>query len=255
MHASAEDLLSRIETDGFTVLPRVFAPERVDLIVDELTTALNAPVSVGRIQSETGTLYAARNILTLWPAAADVWREPVLSDALVHILGPDFGLVRTLFFDKPPRQSWTLPWHKDLTVAVRDNQLPSIHFRRPTQKAGVPHAEAPQELLERMLTVRIHLDDVTAENGPLKVIPGSHRSGKMLPNGDVPATTILANRGDVLLMRPLLAHCSGHAHPETWRHRRILHLEFAADTALPDGYAWHEFVPYAGDTACGAFLS
>jgi hypothetical protein len=46
----------------------------------------------------------------------------------------------------------------------------------------------------------------------------------------------------VLLMRPLLAHCSGKSHPETTRHRRILHFEFAADPHLPDGYIWHNFI-------------
>src|SRR5262249_58384817 len=114
-------------------------------------------------------------------------------------------LVRVLFFDKPPERSWALPWHKDLTVAVRDNRLPSRHFAKPTRKAGVPHVEAPPELLEAMLTARIHLDDVTEENGPLKVVPGSHRTGKALVlDGAVPHT-VLAGRGDVLLLRPLVA--------------------------------------------------
>jgi hypothetical protein len=47
----------------------------------------------------------------------------------------------------------------------------------------------------------------------------------------------------VLLIRPLVAHCSGKSHPDTRRHRRILHLEFAASPHLPDGYAWHDFLP------------
>jgi hypothetical protein len=55
--------------------------------------------------------------------------------------------------------------------------------------------------------------------------------------------TILVERGDVLLIRPLVGHCSSRSHPNTARHRRILHLEFAADRELPDGYAWHDFMP------------
>jgi ectoine hydroxylase-related dioxygenase (phytanoyl-CoA dioxygenase family) len=98
-------------------------------------------------------------------------------------------------------------------------------------------------LLETMLTARIHLDEVTGENGPLKVLPGSHRSGTALDLGAGMPHAVLAGRGDVLLMRPLLAHSSGNADPATARHRRILHLEFAASRHLPDGYAWHDFVP------------
>jgi ectoine hydroxylase-related dioxygenase (phytanoyl-CoA dioxygenase family) len=165
-----------------------------------------------------------------------------LSDALTAVLGPEFGLVRTLYFDKPPERTWSLPWHKDLTIAVRENRLPSDRFTRPTRKAGVPHVEAPQELLESMLFARIHLDDVTEENGPLQVAPGSHQTGKSMVLGNAHPQNILVQRGDVLLIRPLVAHCSGRSHPETRRHRRILHLEFAASPTLPDGYAWHDFV-------------
>ena len=149
--------------------------------------------------------------------------------------------MRVLYFDKPPQQSWTLPWHKDMTVAVRTTVCRVGSFGGRPLRPECSHVEAPQHLLERMLTARLHLDDVTEENGPLKVIPGSHRAGKELPEGDVPPQSILATRGDVLLMRPLLAHCSGHAQPDTRRHRRVLHLEFAASAELPDGYAWHEF--------------
>jgi ectoine hydroxylase-related dioxygenase (phytanoyl-CoA dioxygenase family) len=94
-----------------------------------------------------------------------------------------------------------------------------------------------------MLTARIHLDAATEENGPLRVVPGSHRAGKGLDLGGVPPRTVLAGRGDVLVIRPLVAHCSGKSRPETTRHRRVLHLEFAGSPRLPDGYAWHDFVP------------
>src|SRR5699024_10016906 len=97
-----------------------------------------------------------------------------LASALTAILGPNFGLVRVLFFDKPPERTWSLPWHKDLTIAVRRNDLPSKRFTKPTVKAGIPHVEAPLEILDRMLTARVHLDPATADNGALKVAPGSH---------------------------------------------------------------------------------
>jgi ectoine hydroxylase-related dioxygenase (phytanoyl-CoA dioxygenase family) len=193
------------------------------------------------ITAGDGTVYAARNVLDAWPPAVSIWRRPVLLGPLTDLLGPGFGLVRGLHFDKPPGNSWSLPWHKDLTVAVRDNRLPSVRFRRPTAKAGVPHVEAPVDVLERMLTLRIHLDAADEDNGALKVIPGSHLLGKTLQDG--PVVTVRAAAGDVLLMRPLLAHCSGRSREGSPRHRRVLHLEFAADGDLGDGYEWHSFVP------------
>lgn len=43
-------------------------------------------------------------------------------------------------------------------------------------------------------------------------------------------------------MHPLISHASGPSVEGTSRHRRILHLEFAADETLPDGVAWHDFI-------------
>jgi ectoine hydroxylase-related dioxygenase (phytanoyl-CoA dioxygenase family) len=235
--------LDTLERDGYTVLSNVFSNEAVTNIVRSLEDIFGERIGEeASIRGDEGVIYAARNILTLWPEAADVWRVAVLMDSLTAVLGPSFGLVRILFFDKPPGQTWALPWHKDLTIAVRDNQLLSREFTKPTRKAGVPHVEAPQFVLESMLTVRIHLDEATMENGPLKVVPGSHRTGKTLTLDLTPPVCVLAKRGDVLLMRPLLAHCSGKSHLGTERHRRVLHLEFAASLELPDGYAWYEFV-------------
>jgi ectoine hydroxylase-related dioxygenase (phytanoyl-CoA dioxygenase family) len=88
-----------------------------------------------------------------------------------------------------------------------------------------------------MLTLRLHLDDMTEENGPLKVLPGSHRNETAAA-----PVTIVGKRGDVLLMRPLLSHCSNRSLPDTKQHRRILHFEFAGVAELPDGYEWHDFV-------------
>ncbi len=240
---SLDALLHEMAANGFTLIPGVFTPGQVDSICSGLEEAFRAQAEAVAIRSDAGSIYAARNVLTLWPAAATAWHQPPLPEVLAALLGPGYGLVRGLFFDKPPERTWALPWHKDLTVAVRDNRLPSRAFARPTLKAGVPHVEAPVDVLEQMATVRLHLDDVTRENGPLHVLPGSHRAGKSMQLGETAAETILCRRGDVLIMRPLLAHGSGHADVGTRRHRRILHLEFAGSRELPDGYSWYDFRP------------
>jgi ectoine hydroxylase-related dioxygenase (phytanoyl-CoA dioxygenase family) len=128
-----------------------------------------------------------------------------------------------------------------LTIAVQDHSLPSDTFRNRTVKGKVPHVEAPDEILQQMLTLRIHLDAATEDNGPLQVLPGTHVGRNVTPPFRAPAT-ILASAGDVLAMRPLLSHSSGSSKSDS-AHRRIVHLEFAALSVLPDGYQWHEFIP------------
>ena len=236
------DWLQQIDEQGFALIPGGLDPSRAAELAQRLTAALHSEEHTGSPLASRGTVYAARNPLELIPHVDQLWRNSPLGALLTQILGPEFGLVRGLFFDKPPGRSWWLPWHKDLTIAVKDNQQPSTHFSRPTFKAGVPHVIAPVELLERMLTLRLHLDDVTDENGPLRVLPGSHLTGKEIVADSREPVTIFAQRGDALAMRPLVAHSSGDSQPETQLHRRILHLEFAAQEALPDGYEWQQFV-------------
>src|SRR5262245_21444127 len=238
-----DDFLRELTGDGYVVLPAVLTADEVNAALGELAEALVGPDREAPIRSQAGTLYAARNVLAVWPGAAAVWRRGPLPSILPGVLGPRLGLVRALFCDKPPGQTWALGLHKDMTIAVKNNRLPSALFGKPTRKAGVPHVEAPLDVLESMLTVRLHLDAATPENGPLQVIPGSHRTGKKLRLGDVTPRTLLVERGGAVLMRPLLAHGSIRSHPDTTQHRRVLHLEFAACAALADGYTWDTFLP------------
>lgn len=238
-HSSTGNQLS---DNGFAVLISVFSTAECHQITAELEQAL-AALSDEKVvlRRANGALYGARNLLAIFPQANSLWRKPPLIDVLVAVLGTQPGLVRGLYFDKPPESTWSLPWHQDLTIAVRDNTRPSQQFRNRTTKGGVPHVEAPDTILRQMLTLRMHLDDVTDENGPLQVLPGTHvaRDAPSLQ----PPVTIFAKAGDVLAMRPLLSHSSGVSTPETDRHRRVIHLEFAAMPDLPEGFQWHQFVP------------
>ena len=111
-----------------------------------------------------------------------------------------------------------------------------------SEKGGVPHVQPPAELLERMLAVRVHLDDCGAENGPVRVIPGSHRAGRLSPaavdawRAGAEPVDCLAERGAILAFRPLILHASSPAAAPA--HRRVVHLEFAAEE-LPAPLEWH----------------
>jgi ectoine hydroxylase-related dioxygenase (phytanoyl-CoA dioxygenase family) len=156
-------------------------------------------------------------------------------------LGRDSFAVRGLLFDKTHEANWKVAWHQDLTVAVRErHEVPG--FGPWSEKAGIAHVQAPAEILEQMLAVRVHLDDCGTQNGPLRVLPGSHRYGKLNSDqierwrADVTAVECTASRGSMVPFRPLLLHSSSQALKPG--RRRVMHLEFAC-ADLPLGLKWH----------------
>jgi ectoine hydroxylase-related dioxygenase (phytanoyl-CoA dioxygenase family) len=182
-----------------------------------------------------------RDLLAISSAASRLARHPLVRDAAEAVLGPDCFVVRSLLFDKTDAANWKVAWHQDLTIAVAERiELPG--FGPWSIKAGIVHVQPPVTVLARMLAVRVHLDDCNEENGPLRVIPGSHRSGRLAADAiaaakeATPAVTCAVARGGILLFRPLLLHASSEATQP--RHRRVVHFEFAAEP-LPGCLKWH----------------
>jgi len=159
--------------------------------------------------------------------------------AAVH-LGPDCRPVRAILFDKSERTNWALGWHQDRTICVAERREVA-GFGPWSMKQGMQHVEPPFALLERMLTMRIHLDDVPETNGPLLIAPGSHRMGKLREREIADAVArcgtfgCTAQAGDVWLYATPILHASPMATSPS--RRRVLQVDFSAD-ALPEGLAW-----------------
>jgi len=233
--------IAKLQKDGFYTIKGALSDLQCDNLLEQIQIASQS--NPDSIRSSRGTVYAARNLIDSLDNLITLVQSTGLGEHLKQAIGERCGLVRVLYFDKPSERSWSLPFHKDLTIAVQDNSLATEAFSKPTRKSGVDHVEASEEILTNMLTLRIHLDDVTEANGPLQVIPGSHLSGKRVVPYENDVLKILAHRGDVLAMVPMIVHGSGHSDPDKQLHRRILHLEFCGTPNLPDGYRWKHFLP------------
>lgn len=160
-----------------------------------------------------------------------------------HVDGPLVAVKATLF-DKTHESNWRVQWHQDRVVALAERRdIPG--FDCWTRKNDVPHAGAPRELLDQMLAVRIHLDPSGADNGPLRVIPGSHLRGNIAAEEipgivrDSAEVELTLPRSSILLMRPLLLHASAPAVDPA--HRRVLHIELGPPE-LAGGLRWHDSV-------------
>ena len=90
-----------------------------------------------------------------------------LRDLVVPYLGAAAFAVRALVFDKTPLANWKVAWHQDVTIPVTEyRECPG--WGPWSRKAGTWHVRPPAEVLEGMLTVRLHLDDcgATQRSGP-----------------------------------------------------------------------------------------
>ncbi|WP_066662154.1 phytanoyl-CoA dioxygenase family protein [Sphingomonas sp. CCH9-E2] len=148
--------------------------------------------------------------------------------------------VRAILFDKTERTNWALTWHQDRTICVRERR-DVAGFGPWTVKAGLLHVAPPFELLERMITIRIHLDDVPEGNAPLLIAPGSHRIGLVREDAIAAAVAAcgiyacLADAGDIWVYSTPILHASAAA--VTPRRRRVLQVDYAAFD-LPGGLEW-----------------
>jgi hypothetical protein len=237
----------RVARDGYAILERVATPGRVAELL-EATRSYSSGDHDGRLDRR-GEVYGGRDQLWRIAEVGRLARSRELTAIAEAVLGPGAFAVRGLFFDKTPTVNWNLPWHQDLTIAVRARRdVPG--FGPWTLKGGIPHAHAPADLLSRMVTIRLHLDDCGPANGPMRVLPGSHAAGKLDP-GAIAAWTARAGglavdclvpAGGAVVMHPLLLH--GSASSAAPGHRRVIHLEYASE-ALPDGLEWYQSITSA----------
>ncbi|MCB1019149.1 MAG: phytanoyl-CoA dioxygenase family protein [Bryobacterales bacterium] len=204
--------------------------------VEGLLTSFAAEVP----EAQTERVAGIRRLLHRSQTVHQLSTGGVLGEIAHHHLGPKAFPVRAILFDKSVNANWVVPFHQDVTIPVQKRQE-ATGFGPWSVKDGVPHVQPPSAVLEGMLTLRLHLDDVDETNGPLLVFPGSHSSG-ILAESRVFALQrsaepfpCLARRGDILLMRPLLVHGSHKASAPS--RRRVLHVEFAA-RPLPASLAW-----------------
>ncbi|WP_263410952.1 phytanoyl-CoA dioxygenase family protein [Terriglobus tenax] len=221
----------QVREHGFAIVEDVLSPFQVD--------SLLAAVSSGAVPDALRG--GVRNLMELVPEVRTLAASETLRALVAPVLGENFFVVRAILFDKTPDANWKVPWHQDVTIAVKE-RLECEGYGPWSTKADVLHVQPPADVLEKMISVRLHLDPCPSENGALKVIPGSHQHGKlnvaqMERFVEQDSFVCEVRLGGALLMRPLLLHASS---PSTLPgHRRVIHLDFAA-VSLPCNMEWFE---------------
>lgn len=187
-------LSERYETDGFQFPIRALSAEKAAYYRRKLEASQEA--LGGKFQG----LYTQKpHLLFTW--LAELVREPAILDLAQQVVGPDILLWSTEFFIKASGDERFVPWHVDNTYWHIEPQI--------------------------QVTVWIALSDVNADNGPLRYIPGSHRTAalevetrasekNMLISGQVAkgvdesrAVDVLLRAGEVSVHDSRTLHASG----------------------------------------------
>lgn len=212
--------------DGFVLVPGVLAADGRASVLAELQ---------GRVGQGPGS----RQLLTLpWcqRLAGQLRAAPGLSD----LIPPGHLAVQCTYFEKSRDTNWLVALHQDLAIPVRRKlEHPALHGW--ALKEATHFVQAPPQVLEQLVAVRVHLEDCGPNDGPLRVVPGSHAMGvidsaeALQLRGQRGEATCPAAQGAALVMRPLLLHASSKASGSS--RRRLLHFLFGP-AQLPYGLAW-----------------
>jgi ectoine hydroxylase-related dioxygenase (phytanoyl-CoA dioxygenase family) len=172
------------------------------------------------------------------PAVSDVANDPRLLAIASGFLGRSAVPFRATLFDKSSARNWLVPWHQDTALPLQQRR--DVPGWGPwSTKSGITYAHAPAMALSRVVALRLHFDDSREDNGPLRVLPGTHALG-VLSEADterlvreIPPVDCLVSSGAIVAMRPLILHASSKA--ETDHPRRVLHIEYVDSLDIGEG--------------------
>jgi len=221
------------EKKGYFIVKNAINEDKIESLINALTV----------FEKEINH-YGIRDLMNKLPDIRELALSVSILSIAKKILGDGARPIRAVFFDKLPGANWNVAWHQDTSIVVKAKiNIPGFSFWR--EKQGAMHVEPPEKYLSNIVTLRIHLDPANTETGVLRVIPETHKEGRVssknildiVEKSEVKECT--AQPGDVLLMNPLLFHSSRKASKPV--HRRIIHLEYSA-MSLPKPLEWHERV-------------
>lgn len=227
-----------LEKDGFVIINNIYSkPE-----IDEIISLINQTDTSGAAFRKSTDVFAVRQFLEEIPQTLPIIFNQQLNKLIKEVLGEDFFVVKSIFFDKPGQSNWFVSYHQDLTISVK--KIATLegyqHWTKKGQQIGV---QPPIEVLNSIYTIRIHLDNTDADNGALKVIKGSHNKGvyraETIDWEKEQETVCNVAKGGVMIMRPLLFHASGRT--TNTNRRRIIHIE-CCNKILPNGLEWAEYL-------------
>jgi hypothetical protein len=110
-----QEVQRSIEEHGFAIGEAVLTEDAVAALLIALD-GIDESASVRK----RGGVFAVRNLLDESSSVCELANSEKVRGLVAQLLGPHFFPVRGILFDKIPDANWKVPWHQDLTIAVRE---------------------------------------------------------------------------------------------------------------------------------------
>ncbi len=178
-----------------------------------------------------------RNLMSHY-AVREVANSDKLLDITEKLAGRRLTPYKAPLFEKTGKANWLVAYHQDTALPIKRGQK-AQGWGSHSVKGGINFAHAPEAVLSQIIALRVHIDPSTEHNGPLRVIPNSHRK-LLLSEADlglvldkINEVTCTTSSGGVIAMSPLLLHASSKCSDA--KPRRVLHIEYAPKMSFEDG--------------------
>jgi ectoine hydroxylase-related dioxygenase (phytanoyl-CoA dioxygenase family) len=178
-----------------------------------------------------------RNLLGQSWCVAMVDRLRTVSEVRA-VLPPHSRAVQCSLFVKTPKTNWSVGFHRDLSIPV-SARVANSGCAGWSEKEGILYTQPPRDVLDELVALRVNLDDCGPDNGPLRVIPGSHKLGHRLESAGLREEECIGPAGSAVVLSPLLLHASSKAREP--KVRRVLHFLFGPPL-LRYGLRWKQSV-------------
>jgi ectoine hydroxylase-related dioxygenase (phytanoyl-CoA dioxygenase family) len=229
MTLSSSQYTAMFERDGYILVPHVFSREQVAEFKQEIKRVLDAArqeaIDAGRPAHRVGH----HGVFVGLAARSPLFREAIADERLANLLeaviGPNVEFLSDKVVFKNHDEDFGTPWHQDWSYWYGSHKV----------------------------SVWIPLDDVTPENGCLRLVPGSHRAainhnGKVeddhgfnhrIDADQIPADTVVTaplEAGGALIFHDLTLHAS---HDNTSGKERWVWIPTYRDARAEDpDYEW-----------------
>lgn len=222
--ASAPDATFR--RAGYVTIPHMLNPQQLHLVDAALNEAVSRSINL-------------REILEFaWCRELSVILRNRLAE--LDLIAADYLAVQCTYFEKSVHRNWLVALHQDLSIPVQ-SRVEHPELSGWSIKDGTLFVRPPLQVLERLVALRLHIDECGLEDGALRVTPGSHRAGRLSDEDklrlrvDMGEVLCPVTQGGGMAMSPLVLHASSKATGSS--RRRVLHFLFGPPE-LPNGLSW-----------------